>query len=206
MSLLKSKSTKYSWALSTLLYLALAIIWLLFLFIPYPLRANPVRLEINLAFFYPSEKAFREIYGQGPKYGLDLSLNFWKRLELHLESNYFAKKGKLTFSQEDTKLKLVPLSLNIRWVFLQKRLNLYAGAGATYIFFEEKNPLGQVKANKIGPMAKIGCFTRIKGWGRLLKTFVINAFLSYHYCPMRPAQIKFDAGGIDLGLGLGFEF
>ncbi len=204
MSLLKSKSNKYSRVLSKSLYLA--IIWLLFLFIPFPLGAKSIRLEINSAFFYPSEKAFREIYGQGLKYGLDLSLSFWKKLEFHLESNYFVKKGKLTFSKEDTKLKLVPLSLNVRWLFLQRRLNLYGGGGLTYIFFEEKNPLGKVKANKIGPMAKIGCFTRLKGWGKLFKTFVINAYLSYHYCPMQPAQIKFDAGGIDFGLGLGFEF
>lgn len=202
MSLLKLKSNKYRRPLGPYLYLA--IIWLLFL--PWALRANPVRLEINSAFFYPSEKAFREIYGEGLKYGLDLSLNFWKRLEFHLESNYFVKKGKLTFSQEDTKLKLVPLSANIRWVFLQRRLNLYGGAGLTYIFFEEKNPLGKVRANKIGPMAKIGCFTRLKGWGKLFKSFVIDAHLSYHYCPMQPAQIKFDAGGVNLGLGLGFEF
>ena len=202
MSLLKSKSNKYSSQLNSRIYLAVSWLLLLTCF----LRANPVRLEINTSFFYPSEKAFREIYGQGPRCGLDIGLNLWKKLELHVEGNYFFKKGKLTFSQEETTLKLVPVGLNIRWVFLQKSINLYGGIGVIYILFEEKNPIGKVKEDKFGPTAKIGCFKRIKGWGKLIKTFVIDVYLSYHYCPMQPAQIKFDAGGTDFGLGLGFEF
>lgn len=202
MNLLKSKSNKFSSQL--LLKIHLIIIWLLFL--SFALGANPVRLEFNTAYFYPAEKAFRDIYGQGPKYGIDLGLNIWKRLELHVESNYFSQKGKLTFTQEETKLKLIPLGINLRYLLWSKKISVYAGLGVTYLRFEEKNPLGKVKAYKWGPMAKIGCFRKIGGWGKLIKTFVIDAYLSYHYCPMQPAQIKFDAGGADLGIGLGFEF
>ena len=183
--------------------LIIIIVWLLILTVS--IRANPVRIEVNTSFFYPSEKAFREIYGSNIKYGLDLGENIWKKMEIHLEANYFYKKGHLTLTRETSRLKLLPLSLNLRYLFWQKSLNLYAGLGVSYLLFEEKNPLGKAKAQKGGPMIKIGAFKRIKGLKKWFKIFVINAFLSYHYCPMQPAQIKFDAGGIDLGLGLGIE-
>jgi len=200
--LLQSKSDKHLFQRQA--RITLGIIWLLFLTIL--LKANPIRMEISTAFFYPSEKAFRKIYGPGAKYGLDLGMNIWKKLEIHIEANYFFKKGHLTFTQEKTRLKLIPLGINLRYLFWQKSINFYGGLGLAYIIFEEKNPLGKVKKKKAGPMVKIGGFKRIKGFKKWIKTFVIDVYLSYHYCPMQPAQIKFDAGGADFGLGLGFEF
>ena len=204
MNLLKLTSDKYCPPRKLVISLTIVTVWLLVLTVL--IRANPIRMEINTAYFYPSEKPFREIYGPHLKYGLDLGMNIWQKVELHFEANYFFKKGHLTFTRETTRLKLVPFSMNLRYLFWERSLSLYAGLGVSYLLFEEKNPLGKIKAQKGGPMIKIGAFKRIRGLKKWFKTFVINAFLSYHYCPMEPAQIKFDAGGIDLGLGLGFEF
>lgn len=170
------------------------------------LNAKVFRIEISGSFFYPSENAFRNIYGKGIKYGLDISSNIRENIELHIEVNYFSKKGKLTFTQESTRVKIVPFGANLRYIFLKKIMNFYAGAGLSYDLYEEKNPIGRAKQGKLGYAARIGGFKRIKGLKKFIKDFIIDLYLNYHYCQMKPAEIKFDAGGIDLGLALGFEF
>lgn len=180
--------------------------WIGLILLSISLKAKPLRIEVKTAFFYPSEKAFREIYGRGIKYGFDIGSNIWKKLELHLEANYYLKKGKLTFTKEETRLKLLPIGVSLRYVFLKNKINLYGGIGLTYDLFEEKNPLGKVRKDKMGYAAKIGGFKRIKGLKKLVKAFIIDVSINYHYCQMKPAEIKFDVGGLDLSLGLGLEF
>ena len=170
------------------------------------LHAQKNRIEFIGSFFCPSEKSFRDIYESGIKYGLDLGRRLGKRLELHLERGYFTEKGKLTLTQEGTRVWLNPWGLSLRYIFLQKKLNLYAGGGLTYNTFREKNPIGEAEQSKVGLMLKVGAFSRIKGFKKILKAFIIGVHINYNYCEMKPAEIKFDSGGFDLGLAFGVEF
>jgi hypothetical protein len=171
------------------------------------LHAKEYRIEISGSYFIQSEKAFRDIYGPGILSGLDIGRRIWKDMELHLEVKYFySNKGKLTLTEEKTRVKLIPLGVSLRYIFLKKKINLYAGAGLTYTQFVEKNPIGTAKQSKPGFTVKIGGFKRIKGFKKILKVFVIGAHINYHYCKMKPAEIKFDAGGLDLGISVGTEF
>lgn len=86
---------------------------------------------------------------------------------------------------------------------MDDKINLYAGAGLTYDLFEEKNPIEKVRENKLGYTVKIGGFKRIKSLKKLMKEFIIDVYINYYYCEMKPAEIKFDVGGIDLGAALG---
>ncbi len=170
------------------------------------LNAQKNRIEFIGSFFYPSEKSFRTIYEPGIKYGLDLGRRLGKKLELHLERGYFSGKGKLTLTQEETKVWLNPWGVSLRYVFLQRKLNLYAGGGLTYNTFRETNPIGKAEQSKVGLMLKVGAFSRIKGFKKILKAFILSVHINYHYCKMEPAGIKFDSGGFDVGLGFGVEF
>jgi len=169
-------------------------------------NANEYRTEISGSYFYPSEKAFRNIYGTGIMYGLDIGRRIWKDMELHLEVRYYSKKGQLTFTKERTRVKLIPLTISSRYIFVKKKINLYGGVGLTYNLFEEKNPIGKVKESKLGFMIRIGGFKRIKGFKKFIKAFIIDVYLNYHYCKMKPAEIRFDAGGLDFGIAFGIEF
>ena len=170
------------------------------------INATEYRAEVSGSYFYPSEKAFREIYGPGIMFGVDIGRNIWKDLELHLEIHYYSKKGQLTFTKERTRVKLIPFAINARYIFLKRKINFYGGVGLTYNSFEEKNPIGKVKESKLGFSIKLGGFKRIKGFNKFIKVFIIDAYLNYHYCKMKPAEIRFDAGGIDFGIAFGAEF
>jgi opacity protein-like surface antigen len=79
-------------------------------------------------------------------------------------------------------------------------MNLHAGAGVQYFMFNEDNPIGEVRENKLGLIARMGVDTRImqKVW--------IDVFAEYSYCRMKPAEFEFDIGGPAAGIGLGYEF
>ncbi len=170
------------------------------------LNAQKNRLEFHANFFYPSEKSVRDIYRSGVFYRLDLSTHLWRRLELHLDYGYFTQKGKLTFTKERTRIWLNPIGVSLRYVYLQKTINLYAGGGITYNTFRELNPIGETNQSKVGLMLNTGGFIRLKGFQKVLKSFIIGVHLNYNYCEMKPADIKFDSGGFDIGLTFGVEF
>ena len=182
------------------------MLWMSFFLLSSVLNAQKNRIEFIGSFFYPSENSFLKIYGSGILYKLDFSRREGKRFELHLERGYFTKKGKLTLTQEGTRVWLNPWGVSLRYVFLQRKLNLYAGGGLTYNTFREKNPIGEVEQSKVGIMLKVGAFSRIRGFKKILKAFIIGVHINYHYCKMKPVEIKFDSGGIDLGLSFGAEF
>lgn len=169
-------------------------------------KAEIARLEISGSYFFPSEKAFREIYGPGGEIGFDIGKTIWKNMEFHLEVHYYTKTGRLTFTQEKTRVKILPLGAQLRYVFLKRGFHLYAGTGLTYCFFEEKNPIGKVDEGQLGLSARIGGYKKIKGLKKFIKNFIIDAYISYSYCEMKPAEVKIEIGGADFGMALGFEF
>lgn len=50
--------------------------------------------------------------------------------------------GKLALAQEITMVKILPFGANLRYKFLKKKINLYAGASITCNLFGEKSPIG----------------------------------------------------------------
>lgn len=171
-----------------------------------PLQGEIARLELSASYFYPFEKAFRNIYSQGANYGLSIGRPVWKNLEFYFDVHYYYKRGKLTFTQEDTRIIVRPIGANLRYVFLRKKIHLYAGGGLTYNFFEERNPIGTVKESKLGFSVRTGGYTRITGFQKVMKEFIIGIYISYAYCKMKPAEIEFNIDGLNTGVSLGFAF
>ncbi len=184
----------------------LILIGIALIFLMTHLCAQDYRVEIGGSLFLPSEKAFRDIYGKGMIIGLDIGRKIRENLEIHVEVSYFSKIGELTFTRERTRVRILPIGTHLRYIFSKKIVHLYAGAGLTYTLFDEKNLLGRVRENKIGYRIKIGGFKRIKGFKKILKQFIIDVHMNYQYCKMKPAEIQFNAGGLDLGISFGFEF
>lgn len=177
-----------------------------FLLLSSVMKAEIARLEISGSYFFPSEKVFRDIYGPGGEFGLDIGRAIWKNIEFHLEAQFYTQSGELTFTRERTRVKILPLGAHLRYVFLKKGLHFYAGTGLCYCFFQEKNPIGKVDDGRLGLSARIGGYKKIKGLKKFIKHFIIDAYVSYRYCEIKPAEVKIDIGGASFGMALGFEF
>ena len=79
-------------------------------------------------------------------------------------------------------------------------LNLYLGAGVTYFLFHESNVIGTVDSGGVGFTGKLGTFIV------LTRGLLLDFFVNCSYGKMTPADFTINAGGIEAGLGLGFEF
>lgn len=177
----------------------------LFLFSPL-LGAKIYRAELGGSFFYQSENLFRDIYGTGFKFQWDIGRKIGENLEVHLGGSYFPKSGELTFTKEKTKVKVIPVGVRLRYIFLKKKVNFYTGGGLSWVYFEEKNPIGTAIGKNIGLDLRVGAFKRFKGFKKILKEFIIDVFIHYQYCEMKPAETAVEVGGVDIGVAFGYEF
>ena len=160
--------------------------------------AASASIGLQGTYFSPSDKDFKSIYGGGWKYGAEIAFNLFKGLDLWLDGGYYAKTGKLSFSEEETKLTLIPIGAGLRYRFLTGKIEPYIGAGARYNLFNESNEIGNMSGNGIGFVGKAGLALY------LAKGFGIDVHVAYSSCKMKPADFEFDVGGIELGAGIIF--
>ncbi len=149
--------------------------------------------------FRPSDEYFREIYGNGICYGGELDVGLTRNIFLWAGVDYKSKKGKMTLTQEETKIRILPISAGAGYQFHLGAVNPYLGAGIGYFDYKEESPLGAVKKGNMGFVGQGGVLLVV---GPLLIDFQAG----YSYCKVKPAEVDADLGGLCLGVGLGFEF
>jgi hypothetical protein len=158
-------------------------------------------LEANLGYFYPAfEEAFSDIYGGGLTYGGDLTINVWRNLGIWFGVSSFSRAGELTFTQEETQLSQMSFVLGANLTFLTSPVSFYAGLGVRLMSYKESNVLGEVKDTGFGVEAKLGIYKKI------LSDFFADLFVGISFCEMQPADFKINVGGIEAGIGIGYEF
>lgn len=158
-----------------------------------------VTIEAKGSYFYPMEGAFQDIYGGGLMYGGEVSVGIWKGLEVWAGGYYFTRDGQLTYTGEETALKIIPLGGGLKYKITQGLLSVYMGAGANYFDYRESNVIGDVQKGGVGVIVKLGL--QIEP----VKMLVIDLFAEYTYCRMTPADFSIDIGGVKAGIGLGLK-
>lgn len=164
--------------------------------------ANAIEILVELKAHYlsPPEQAFKDIYGGGMMYGGEMSIGVWRGLEVWFGGSYFSKKGELTFTKEETKLKIYPLGAGLKYRLSEGTFSFYLGAGLNYYQYKESNPLGDISKGGLGYIGKIGSYMKITGG------FLIDLYLNYSYCKLKPADFKINIGGLEAGVGIGYRF
>ena len=163
-------------------------------------KATDVTVELKAHYFSPSEQAFKDIYGGALMYGGEVSVGIWRDIDLWLGGSYFSEKGELTFTKEETKLELIPIGVGAKYRILSGNFSFYAGLGLNYYQFKETNPIGDVSEGGLGFVGKIG--SNVAVVGRMLLDF----YVEYTYCKIKPADLEINVGGIAAGVGLGYKF
>ncbi len=161
-------------------------------------RRSYIKLGVN--YFRPSKQIFRDIYGNGAMYRAEICIGIGRGLELWMAGGYFSKNGKLSFTDEGTKLQILPVGWGIKYVSTKGNINYYTGIGFNYYQVKEINSIGDVSKGRLGFGGEIGAFTRVAGG------LIIDFRMDYYYCKMELANRKIDIGGLTVGIGLGYEF
>jgi len=159
-----------------------------------------VSFGLRLAYFSPSDPDFRTIYGGGGMFGGDALFSLSKSLDLWLDAGYFGKTGGLSYTLEETKLTLVPIGVGLRYRILPGKVVPYVGAGVRYIFYGEKNLLGEINSGGVGFVGKAGLTVALSDH------FGLDIQAAYSTCKMQPADFEFNVGGFEFGAGLVYSF
>lgn len=157
-------------------------------------------IQARGAYFSPTDKAFREIYGYGMSWGGELSFAISERGAIWAGGDYYSKVGKLGFTGDETKIRIVPLAAGVKYYFSGGRLRPYAGAGVAYFQYKETNSIGTIEKGDVGLVARAGLLVMLG------PTFFMDVQAGWSTCSVEPAEVKANLGGLSLGLGLGFEF
>lgn len=164
------------------------------------LPAAAASFGVKAVYLMPSEQAFKDIYGSGLMVGAELGFRLGGPVKLWIDGMYYTGKGKLTYTEEDTTLTLMPIGAGVRVDLSQGTLVPYAGAGVRYYIYKEENVIGTAKKNGPGFVGFAGLNLR------LAKGFLLDLRASYSSCKLTPADFSVNVGGIELGGGLVFEF
>jgi hypothetical protein len=162
-----------------------------------------VTATLKGGYFAPTNEVFREVYKGGPVFGLDLAVPVGGVFRIWAGAELFNRSGQLTLSEEETKVRIIPLYLGLRCEFGRKGLRPYLGAAAAYFLFREENVLGTVSDSGLGVLAQAGVLMRLGGpvW--------LDLHAGYRGCTLKtdgedPLEAKLD--GLHGGLGLAFRF
>ncbi len=174
--------------------------FLLFLFFCGLALGENFTVKLRSSIFIPQDNFFEEIYGEGVAYGIEIDIPIWKKLDLWTSGNYFVKQGKLTFTQDSTKVKILPIEWGIRYRFLSKKICLYTGIGLGYVSLRESNFIGVVDTKKFGYNLSVG------GFLSLFHNVIFDVFIRYSWYKVNPTTIEVNIGGYDIGIGIGYAF
>jgi hypothetical protein len=167
-------------------------------------QAAETSITLKAGYFAPSDSVFRDVYGGGPAFGLELAVPIAGVLRAWAGAEYFSKRGLTTESEETTKMSVVPLFAGLRLQFGGKSVRPYLGAAAAYFLFKEDNPLGTASENGLGILGQAGLLI---GLG---KSFGLDVHGGYRACTLTAGDeedpITASLGGLSAGLGLVIRF
>lgn len=157
-------------------------------------------ISARVSYFWPSDEFFKNIYGSGICYGGEISFEIYKGLHMWGGAEYFSKKGKLTFTKEDTEIRITPFFGGLKYVFPGSTIHPYVAVGVGYFQYKESSIIGTVEEGEIGYLGEAGLMLR------LLDPLIVDVFVDYSICKTQPSEIEVDLGGLKTGVALGIEF
>jgi len=163
--------------------------------------ASDYRVELKMNYFNPSKQIFKDVYGSGFMIGIKAAkIHIYKKFGLVVETGYLNKKGELTFTREKTSMRIFFLGPGIIYQHSEGIFDMYAGAGIRYYRFQERNPIGKAQQGKLGYFIGLGTYIDIG------KNFFADFGINYSLCEVKPADVKVEIGGLEVGIGVAYEF
>lgn len=172
--------------------------------------------EARVAYFYPTNHRFREIYGHGGAlYSAELNFSTCYNFYGWLGAGYFTKSGESIGEKNHTRIQFVPLSLGLKYLFCfpcYPSFRPYLGAGllVTYLHMHDDSPFVIEKISKwgVGGIAKLGLIYNF--WN----CFFIDLFTDYSYTKIdfrktrhhKVSRHDANISGFSFGGGLGYWF
>jgi len=164
-------------------------------------------LEVFSGIYNIHDERFKRIYqGSGFIYGFGLSQKVYcskqHNLFLSLDFKFYSKKGKSTFTEQETKLTLKPISFGGFYLFARKSIFPFAEVGLDYYPYKEECDLHSTSGSAWGFHLKGGILIPLPALSQLK----IKLYLRYSKAKTEENNLEVNLGGIDYGLGFVYGF
>jgi len=167
--------------------------------------ADSVKLGLSMNYYSVEDSLYRELYGKGNfMFGVFLSFEVKRTLELRGEWNYFRDKGEMTLSKEEiTFTMIMPFVLGARIKFIEtNELGLYIGAGLGVFYYKESFP------PRFEKFSESATSFHLEGGSYL--NFIHRVYLDlnirYIKADVAPYEETMKLGGVKAGIGIGYRF
>jgi hypothetical protein len=147
----------------------------------------------------PSDSVLKQVYGNGTVMGGEVRFRVAGNLYLALAGGYSSLKGKLTLTQEETKMTIIPVEAMVLYHFLSGTISPYVGAGGTGCFYKESNVIGEASGSAFGFLGCAGITVRLGAFG-------IDARARYSSAKAKNGDISTDLGGLGFSASAGVMF
>ena len=158
-------------------------------------------IEAKAAYFYPTDKRFRNIYSGNGIYGLEYDRHIWHRFFVWSEVDYFHQSGKTDIDigsingtlpssslkspkSNRTCVTIVPCSIGLKYFFNKDPIPFYLGAGGTATFLhthvDSRYLVKERSKWGFGGAFKGGLLFHIK------RAFLIDLFVDYYLIEAHP--------------------
>jgi len=173
-------------------------------------RGNALSIGLGGGLYFTQNSDFQEIYDKNSSF-FGLAVTFYKsisaveNLGFTLEGDYITDSGMTTYTEEEVKLSMTPVMLDIFYQRYFGRFAPFAGLGASYFSYKEELPetfpVSDVTGSILGYNFLVG--THIK----LIEQLSIKAYLRYHVAKKTEEDgNEVDLSGSELGIGLSYFF
>jgi len=160
-------------------------------------------LELYYGNYQINEPRFKDVYEKGGAiWGIALSCSLIFGFDFYTEIKRFYKLGLLTYTKEESKFLLLPISFGIRYVLAGKALSPYLGGGKDIYFYYENNPIGTVFDFADGYHVLGGVYLRLGEDFPVL----LNLKIKYTQVKAKENDLNTELGGIEYGGALVITF
>ncbi len=165
-------------------------------------------LGLSGGYYTVSDYSFKDIYSSGSGiYGLMAGVNVWKGVQILGSYKFFSVDGKTTYTKEDLKFSMNPLTLSLRYKFGREgwKFKPYAGVGIDFYSYKE-DVVNESEFMKDTSDSTTGFHFQGGGMVELIKNLFIDLNFKYTVADAKPYDKTVKLGGTEFGVGLLFVF
>jgi len=166
-------------------------------------------ISINSSLYFPHDADFQDVYGSN-MFSLGGGLSFLfplsnkEDLGIALDFNYMSAKGSTSYTDEEIKFSMIPLSLTIFYSPHFGKFSPFAGIGGDYYNYKEKYPetftITETTGSLLGYNLLLGTHLQIA------KSIAVKVYFKLHMAKKTENEIKTNLSGNEYGISLIYFF
>jgi len=172
-------------------------------------RNQKLGISINSSLYFPHDADFRDVY-RSNMFSLGGGLSFLyplshkEDLGIALDFIYMAAKGSTSYTDEEIKFSMMPLSLTVFYSLHFGKFSPFAGIGGDYYTYKEKYPdtfaITETTGSLLGYNLLLGTHLQI------IKSIAVKVYCKLHMAKKTENDIKTNLSGNEYGIGLIYFF